>query len=540
MVKPFVALCRWLWARFGSLPTPSAVDEDWGAIQKRYHCMVARRALFGAVLLCMAGSLVFTKGVRPTQSDIDAQILRAPHRAKPFRPPYAVSRQITESVDMPRLHRDLLPAWVMSLQHSPHTLGRRNAEMTFEALKEEAGKDPNLALLLDELHEKIMYGLPELSTDIHALFAGWNEYMARVGAPWRLEHHIAQTASGSRIFVRSYRAVADVEVTIARAPYRVLLLSRADRTNLVEGFIGQTSWEHDAALVVLDRVVDFAADRLWPLFDGEHGSSRADSIGDSITDHVLTEALGALGMSTVAELARTGSLHRELEEELASVRRRNGCGASVLIDQVPWDGLSPRALALLNDVAVRNEQRRCPRLMTQDARRFELLSARLRDDAELEPALGRLAAWLTRAVAVHEARHLANDRGQVEKDRLCGGCPSALTRSEQSEVSAYLASFAAPGLGYVALMQACGVDLSVRGTNTTALAWVLPKLLDEGCAGAVPDDLYQRAQQLEREVLGSSDRTELSAAFPDFVPVPRALRPSESGDAEERSTSRRR
>jgi hypothetical protein len=500
-------------------------EDDWRAIQARLHWQTLVRALLGACLLAAAAWLVFTKGVRPTRSDIDAQTLLEPKRPLPFRPPYPVDAAVLAGIDMAAVHGRLIPAWVISLEHSPHTLGHWDEERAFRALCAEAGKDPNLALLLDQLHDKLMDGAYEFGGEIRALVKGWNDVMTRGKVPFRLEYHIEKTAHGPEMRVRTYRAVADLTVTVEHAPYRVLFLSREDRTNLVEGFFGQTSTERDAALVVTDRIADYAIDRLWPLLDvdGELVPSDTDP---ALLAKVRGEARAALGDEMESRLARASSFYRALETELSSLPRRRGCGASVVVERVPWDGLSDRTLAMINGVARRNEERGCPRLTALDAERLSEMSQRLRGDPAFEEALRRLAAWLSRAVAIHEAQHLADDHATPEGGAgPCRACPASMRYGVQSEVSAYLASFAAQGVGYVALYQACGVDARPEESHAAALAFLMPKLLPAGCDGPVPDDLYGRARALSRELFGRDEAVTLPDDFPVGLPVRRAAVP---------------
>jgi hypothetical protein len=495
-------------------------QDDWKAIQSRHRCMYVYRALLGAVAIVAAGWLVLTKGVTPTQSELDARALRLPKPPQPFRPVYPVDPRILSSIDMARVHGRLVPAWIISLGRTPNGIGYWEAERTFSALRDEAGKDPNLGALLDRLHEKLMDTVYDFRGEVRLLFKGWNDYMVRAGVPFRLEYHMERTAHGPEIRVRSYRVVAHVPISAERAPYHVLLLAREDRTNLVEAFFGQTATDPDTALVITDRIADYAVDRLWPLFDTEDPTAEPEP---ALVDKVRREARSALGDAVIDRLASDFSVHRALETEVAGLGHRRGCGGSVIIERVPWDGLSDRALALVNRVAQKNEKRGCPRLTVNDAGRLGAISQALRENEALEQALGRLAGWLTRAVAVHEARHLADERAAPEAGAPgpCRGCPQSLDYRVQSEISAYLASFATEGVGYVALLQACGADAHSRASHSVALDFLLPRLLVDGCEGPIPDDLYARAAALRDHLFGRDGSIELPNVFPESVPVPR-------------------
>ena len=222
-------------------------------------------------------------------------------------------------------------------------------------------------------------------------------------------------------------------------------------------------------------------------------------------------------------LARTFSVHLALQTELSMLAGRKGCGAGVLIERVPWDGLSDRALAMVNRVAQKNEKRRCPRVTLSDSDRIGAISRQLREHADLELSLGTLAGWLAKAVVAHESRHLADDESSSEAGGagLCRGCPASFDYKLRAEIAAYLTSFETDGVGYVALFQACGIEADRREAHTAALEFLLPKLLVNGCVGPVPDDFYARAAAVRSELFGRSDSVDVPKSFPAVIPVPR-------------------
>jgi len=466
--------------------------------------------------ICASVWLLFTKGAPPTQSDIDAKALRAPKTAQPFRPLYPVDSHILSSIDMAKVHGQLLPAWTIALQHSPHSIGHRDAESAFDALRAEAGKDPNLGILLDQLNEKLMDGVHDFRGEIPALVNGWNEYLAQSGVPFRVEYHLEKTLRGAELRVRCYRVVADISVSAVSSRGHVLILARQDQTNLIEAFLGQTSTDRGTALIMSDRIAEYAIDRLWPLFDVHNATPEPELI-----TRVRQEAHLALGRPIVALLARSFSVHRSLETEVATLAQRRGCGAGLLIERVPWDGLSDRALAMVNRIAQKNDRRRCSRVTLVDADRLSAISRQLREHAELSQALGTLAGWLTKAVVAHEVRHLADDVSTPDAAgvSLCRGCPESFDFKVRAEISAYLASFETEGVGYVALHQACGIEGDRRESHSTALEFLLPKLLVDGCAGPIPDDFYARAAAVRAQLFGRIDKVPLPKNLPAVVPV---------------------
>ncbi len=501
-----------------SMRRTPAPGDDWREIQARYHRGIVYRALLGAVTLCTLGWLLLTRGAPPTQSDIDALALRSPKPVKPFRPIHPVDPRALSSIDMAKVHSRLLPAWIVALQHNPHSIGHRDAERAFRSLREEAGKDLNLALLLDQLHDKVMEARYDLRGQIAALVKGWNDYLARGKVPFRLEHRMTNTVRGPELRVWCYRVVADVPASVGQSQRRVLVLARQDRTNLVEAFLGQTSTEQGVALVVADRIADYAIEKIWPLLQ-----TSGDPLEAELFAKVRGEARLALGTAVVDSLTQAFALRHALESELSALGKRRGCGRGIYIERVPWDGLSLQTLAMVNRVAQKNDSRQCARVTLTDADRLSERSRQLREHADLEQALGALAGWIAKAVVAHEARHLLDRTasGDAPKSDFCKGCPRSFSVRQRAEVSAYLASFEAEGVGYVALLQACGIELDTGGSHSVALKFLLPRLLVDGCSGPIPDNLYARAAALRRQLFGQRVPVAPPERLPAVIPIPR-------------------
>jgi hypothetical protein len=495
----------------------STAEKEWKRLEGGYRRRYVYRVLLGAAALAAAGWLLAIYGSPPTQSDIDAKALLAPKIARPFQAPYPVDPQTLAGIDMDRVHGQLFPAWIIALQHKPHSVGRANAERAFADLRSEAGRDPNLGGLLDRIHEGMMDGTYDFHGELRALIKGWNDYLAQGGIPFRLEHHIAQSAEGPQHRARFYRVVADIPVSTERSMQHVLVLARQDRTNLTEGFLGQTSTDPGTALIMTDRIAQYAIERIWPLFDRQ-----SEITTSALLERVRAEAREELSEPTLDALTRTLLARRQLEAELRTLSQRRGCGAGVVIENVPWNGLSNRALALVNGVAQKNERRGCPRVTLDDADHISTLSERLSNDASLVRALGELAAWVGKSVVAHEARHLADSRDDdhLDPSNFCRDCPATFDYATRAEVAAYLASFATPHAGYVALLQACGNESSRGGTHSTALEFVLPKLLADGCSGPVPEDLYSQAAAVHAQLFGRTRPVALPTSFPTTIPIP--------------------
>jgi hypothetical protein len=514
----------------GSFRPPDGYEDDgWQALQTRRSWQLLGRVILGVTMLWAAAWLV-SRAHQPTRSEIDAALSAQPRRPKPFAAIGPTDPQLLATIDMDRVHRELLPAWIIAMQHNPYTVGREGAEQAFAALQQEAGKDPNLRQLLSDLFDRVMDDPGAQAGDVAELLKGWNQYMQSHGLPWRVEHFIERSARGSRLFLMTYRVLADLGVWVAGQPQRAVLVSREDHSNLVEGFFGQTLASEPGALIVADRIAEFAVAQVWPLFDSE-GNRRASALQHAFGPHIRQEAIHALATDMIQTLSDTAAEHRRLTDMLREVGTRRSCGSKVVIEQVPWDGLGDRARGALERAAARNEHRpaarkrkhACPHLTSAEVTAILSSSGRLSTDPLLHEGLQRLSAWLAQAVTVHEVRHLADDRDASDGERTppCPLCPAHLTVDERAEVSAYLAAFGTPGLGYLSALQACGAGPMGRQPSAAALAFALQEVLPDGCEGQVPDNLYERAVASERKLFGRSDFITLPAEFPDTLPLNR-------------------
>lgn len=477
--------------------------------------------LFGSVLLA-AGFVVFMGWLshaldRPTQFDEDLAAATHPSKPEPWSPSYALDPAVVTSIDFEQVHGRLLPEWVISLQHDPYAIGRDREQRRFEALIAEAGKDPNLSSLLRRLRDRATAGVSVHALEITYLLNGWNDYMQQAGLPWHVAHDLVDTARGGRMYARCYRVQADVQVPVSGAAHNVRVLSRVDGTNVGELFFGQTSVEERRAMVVSDRVAEFALERLWPMMDAG-SDQRLSEMDRAFAPSLRREARHVLAPATLETLERGAALRRQLIDRLADIAVRKACGRGIEVDNMPWDGLSPRGRAIVARAADHNERMRCGRLTQEDATFLLGTSDALSKDQRLRRALGQLGAWLARAVAVHEVRHLAD--GVVAGDLSCDGCPPAVSARTKAEVSAYVASLATDGVGYLALYQACGVDLPAPHDSGGALRFVLGVVAPQGCDAAPPANLYAQARLLDWILFKRVQNIDMPETFPREIALP--------------------
>jgi hypothetical protein len=502
----------------------AALDENgWRAVQARRPWRLFATSL-AAVAALVASCWLVHRAHAPTRSEIDLVAASQPKVPRPWRAAHPLDAPRFARVDMAAVHERLFPAWILALQNEPYTRGRDEEQRAFRALRAEAGQDPNLDELLLELRDRATDGVLGWAGHIRELFDGWNTYLERAGSPWRVEHSVAATALGGRLLALTYRVLADLEVGVGGRPRRVLLLARADRTNLGEGYFGQTSRRAKVGHVVADRVAEHAVERVWPMLDPE-GDGRLPVPDRAFAPRLRLEADRALGIEATSVLREAAGLRRQLADRLALAGACRGCGSTVAISHVPWSGLADRSEEALRRAAKRNERRRCARLTVAEADALVAASRRLATAPGLEEALGRLAAWVARAVVVHEARHVADAAGAAEgAGDLFPTCPpgsTGLRAEEQAEVSAYLAAMGDEDVGQLSLLHACGLDLGDSGANATAFAFVQPRLVPAGCEAGPPVDLGTRARALERELFGRAERIALPDSFPAALPLRR-------------------
>jgi hypothetical protein len=477
--------------------------------------------LFASILVGLAFVLFMGWTIEaldePTKFDFEIAAATHPARPEPWTPSEGIDREVVESIDFEQVHARLLPDWVISLQHDPYTLGQSRELRRFEALMQEAGKDPNLESLLRELRDGATSGVTAHAREISQLLDGWNEYMQEAHLPWYIAYDLLKTARGGRLYTRSYRVHADIAPTVSGQPQHVRLLVRVDTTNVGELFFGQTNVDERRAMVVTDRIAEFALDRVWPMMDPS-SDHRLDAMDRAFAPSLRREAATVLAPDVVASLELGAATRRALQGRLNEIAVRKGCGRGIEVDNLPWNGLTPRGRSIVARAVAHNVQTKCKRLTQEDARLLIGDSDALSQDEQLHRALGQLTAWLARAVSVHEVRHLAD--GPAAPTLACDGCPAEVSKHGGAEVSAYVASMATEGVGYLALYQACGVDLPVAHDSGGALDFVLSVLAPRGCAAGPPSRLYEQARVLDWILFKRAERIALPANFPEVLPLP--------------------
>ncbi len=446
-----------------------------------------------------------------------------------FRPHFAVDREALAAIDFERVHARLIPAWTIALGRATSPLRRRWADRQYEALEEEIAADGNLRWLLGSIHRAMREDPLANARRLDYLLWAYDRYLDQQREPWHIEAALVFGTDRPALRVMSYEVMADARTATGQ---RLRLLRRADRTNALEGWLGHTSRGDAGAMVVMQRVLHFAARHVWP---GLHPAldTRRPAAERSWLPNVRREVRDALDPDAFAMLAETAADQQALIEVAKAVEERHACGSRFSIRGLPYNGLSAHdRRALESALAWGHEHEDCPEITLDEAARVVGASERLATTPGLEDAVERLAMVVARSVAVHELQHAVDG-----DEPACERCPPRLRGLARAEVSAYLSAMSTEGVGYLALLQACGMPRGA-GVHGAARAAVLETLLPLGCEGPPREDLYGAAEQVERHLFGPRapvelpalpDRVTLLPRAPHAAPRPPTWRPLASG-----------
>lgn len=432
------------------------------------------------------------------------------------------STEPTEDIDWRRVHATLIPRWLIARGHSHRSHSQHGiadfdhaaaAHRAFTELRFAVRSDPNLVAILDELEAKGEDPVGNAERIDYLLWA-WNAYLDRHAIPWRLEANLHLSRSGEATFVtRSYEVLGDLRDASGR---RLRLLRRADLTNVDEGFLGHSPGRDEGALVILDETLRFAVRHVWPM------------LNPGLDAYLPTEQRAVAGPvrsrlrldpSARERLRETAVDQLALVEVAASIHARAECGSRFRVWGLPWNGLAPPDQNALISALDRSRGQECPEVTLGEAARMIGASERLGQTPALADAVESLGTWVARAVAIHELRHVADGGAAVE----CPGCPESMNGPTRAELSAYLAAFATDEVAHVATLQACAMQPEAHEgslePHALALGFALPRLLPDGCDGAIPEDLAERAAHLERALFGERERVRIPGSFPSRIPL---------------------
>jgi len=424
-----------------------------------------------------------------------------------------VDREALARVDLERVHSELVPNWVVARG------GLRGTH--FEQLRREAGHDPNLGAILRRMRLLSDNDAMLNASELLGLVSTWNAYLDAAGEPWRMEGEIllsqgSSTGASSLLALRTYKIIHDGHTRVGDRAYRTLVQRRADDTTQVEAYLGHMrSWER-GVILLHDRIRGYALDEVWPLLDPDH--LPPDPIAAAFAPSLRAAVRDGLGSQVADKLEATAAHRRRMIESVSSVHGRHRCGSQFLISRIPWNGFQAADVTRLQIHAAAAAHQTCPDVRPEEAAALVDGSQALQATPGLRDAAERLTAWVAGAVAIHEARHAADDaRIDEEGHFACTGCPAELGRVEALEASAYLASFAAPHQGVVSMYQACALDPDKLPGRAAAVAFLADRI-GTTCREGPPEDLSLRSRGVEIDLFGRLTPVDLQD-FPVSLPV---------------------
>ena len=423
----------------------------------------------------------------------------------------AAAERDANMTELERLHAELVPRWLIDMsQKAP---GRM---VTWSRIEQTLETVPLLLETLTEMKDLLESpeGAAAYAERLLELTADWNEYLDRVGEPWWVDVTVRGSANGGYIYAKTYKLLADFEVEVAGRRYRTRMAARADLTNVVESLLGHTSPSQDGAIILTDRLYDFALRSIWPLLSAPMKAPTTRQ--SAFQAAVAAEVEAALPADALAALRAAAPARQRLEQTLDAVRARHSCGSTFAILDLPWDGMKEQSLEVIRRIAERDRYETCPRVTEAEVEVVASVSDDLRDNPELQAAAEHLVSHVAYAVTLHEARHSADhDVASAFHTPLeCEACDARRVGAmARAELSAYLAQFASPTHGYTSLFQACGLDFASRSPHVRALRVAFSELGID-CEARPPADLQDRARAMAQAYFGRADPIKVPETFP--------------------------
>jgi hypothetical protein len=388
-------------------------------------------------------------------------------------------------------------------------------------LSESLQGEPTLTEILRALEESSEEPTSTHASTILPLCWAWNQHLDKNNAPWRIRCNMVRRDEDQWFYLSSYQVLADVRVEVDQQSQRVRLLRRMDRTGAREPYLGHAGTQAEGALLVLDRIRDFAIDSIWPLMDPER-DAELGNLERVLAPLVRSELRRTVGEEHMPVLIRTAGIRLEMLKVWRDLEAVRSClGVDSL--RLPWSGPTEETLLPLSSTTP--EQRKACSSATPDQlgellQLTELISA----EAQLLPALDHLIAWAAYPVTLHEARHLADRSQDGPEGPPCPGCQTELEAPERSELSAYLSTLTHPSLANTARLQACEAlaRLPEDSVHARALKEIQSQDLENMCTETLPDFLTLSRTAMAR-LLGRSPSSQLPSDFPRRLPV--ALEP---------------
>ena len=182
----------------------------------------------------------------------------------------------------------------------------------------------------------------------------WNQYTDRHQAPWRIRCIQYRIQDDTWFYINTYQVVADVIVDIENQGHRVRLLRRMDRNGARENYLGHTGTEIEGALLVLDRIRDFALDDLWPLLDSETNKD-APPYQTILGAAVRSDIQRIVGSEHMTVLSRTAGLRKEMLNIWIDLEPIRDC-LELSHLRLPWSGPNKEILSQFKGERTRGQK----------------------------------------------------------------------------------------------------------------------------------------------------------------------------------------
>ena len=493
-------------------PPQPRPDPEFEAVERAFRANLRRRSriVTATVVLLALAVIGLTHGER---------IRRSARRAWFGWQAWSSDAPLA-GVDLDRLHGELLTNWVIARNED-----EVSATQAAEAVAEALAPSPALSALFQTLHSLARPdpGLLRRNEELLDAVAAWNRLLATGDAPWWLEGNMLVGPGTAQFYLKTYRIRGTAVLRVGAERVVTRLLSRADQLNVIELALGHASPDRDQAALLMHRVRDHAMDVLWPALAttattattaGPSPGRVATREDRSLSGRVRAEVRGALTANEWQALNGTAAARGVLVTLRDRVAQRRRCGARLVLHMKKVHGPGRDTLRWLRGVAAEEAQFECAAITQSEVAQLATASRTLRGAGGLQAAVDRLVMWLARDVAVHEARHVADQRLHrgLERKLPCQGCPPRWSVRTQAEFSAWLAELAWGPAPFTTLLHAC--SLRQRTATGRALQLLLRRIGEAPCSQP-PVDVQRRARLLELKILGREERIRFVSHLPD-------------------------
>ncbi|HAN30574.1 MAG TPA: hypothetical protein DCQ06_03160, partial [Myxococcales bacterium] len=428
---------------FAPVPGPLSPDPEFEAMERAFQLEARRR-----IQRWVVGSIaIFTLLFVWSHAD---RLYRHTRRAY-----YSWQALSSDSplagVDLARVHGELLTNWVVARNDDPI-----EAEAAKETMLEALDSSPPLTQLFETLHELSApdEGLWERHDLLLDTIEAWNNILRRSEAPWWLDSNVMVGQGQTQFYVKTYHVQGTMVLKVGQQRVVTRLLARADSLNVLEFAMGHASPERDHASVLLHRIEDHATDVVWPAL-----ASTVTEDDSSLRSYVRREIKTALSPAQWQALSSTSEARKVLKDIVMRVDQRRKCGARLVLRIKTLDGFAMETIRWLRGVAARESQFECPAISLREVHELDKASRVLRRASGVREAIDTMLVWLARGVAIHEARHIADQRQSrgLERKMDCEHCPESFGVRTRAELSAWVAELSWVPSPFATLLHACSL-----------------------------------------------------------------------------------